>query len=321
MLGILWERRLVIVVALVLAAAVSAGLALSSSGVYQSQASVLIPSADPLQSNVTKVSSIASQLQSYANAQLPLEVRQALGSEGSGLISVHAAAQRDLDTYVVTATAKSRAVTQDAASAAVDRLIAKSDSLGRAQVASLRARIQAALKPLNEDRAPLEGLRLAQVSEIKVLKTQWKDSLGTGNASTAANRLRQAQASLDHTVTALSVINNQREGYMNLLRDASDAQLSREAVSAILSQPSNPSSDLAARLVQTVGLGCIVGLTIAALMIMWLERRRFTPGFQSRPSHLHSGSSGAPADRVAASSSAPSAQRWAGQPASERVTE
>jgi DNA-binding phage protein len=286
MLGVLrivWERRLMVVIALVVAVGASVGFTLTSKGVYQSQASVLIPSADPLQSNVTKVSSIASELESYAKSGLRKGVDKTLGSEGDGLVSVVAAPQRDLDTYVITATARSRTVAQAAAEEATTELINKSKTLGQAQVASLRARVQTALEPFNDQRAPLAARRLDQAEQVKVLQRDLELAQGTAQESTIANQLLQAQIDLDHTTNALAVIDDQRDGLINLLQDASVAQLSREAVAKVLSHPSTPSSNLAGRLVQAIGLGIIVGLTVPSLLLLWLERARLSPTLPERP--------------------------------------
>jgi hypothetical protein len=266
-----------VVIALIFALAVSVGFTLSSKGVYQSQASVLIPSADPLQSNITKVSSIASELQSYAKAALKEDVIKALGSKSNGLVSLAAAPQRDLDTYVITATARSRTAAQAAAEEATTELIDKSKTLGQAQVASLRTRVEAALKPFNDRRAPLAALRLNQAEQVKLLQRELRLAQGTTQESTIAKQLQQAQIDFDRTTSALALIDDQRDGLINLLQDASVAQLSREAVAKVLSHPTIPSSNLAARLVQAIALGVIVGLTVPALILLWLERARLSP--------------------------------------------
>jgi hypothetical protein len=69
----------------------------------------------------------------------------------------------------------------------------------------------------------------------------------------------------------------QQLGLVKLVEAASAGALQREVASSILSGPSPPQTNFALRAVETVGLALLVGVVVATLVIIWLERRVLRP--------------------------------------------
>jgi hypothetical protein len=288
--GLIWKHRIILLIATLTSAAVTVPFTLRGESTYESQMTVLIPYGDPLSQSMQQSSGVTVRLLDFADGgELGTAVREALGSEVEDLISVSADQQRAQDLYTVSAVARSSSVAQDAAAAAAQALIDRSNELAAGQVERLRARVVDELAPLDEQRAALiqeQVARETQIDQTTVALRKFQRQLASSSGDNAAleqqieelsARLRALQLEQDRTDGQLALLESEQAYLSGLVEEATQAQLAREAASTPLSSPSRPQTNDSKQVVETVGLALATGLIWASLVLVWLERRRLLP--------------------------------------------
>jgi hypothetical protein len=254
-----------VLIASVVSAAAAVPALLSTPRGFVSEAEVFVAPLDLVDISTRSTPPLARALSHYAGTDLGADVRADLGGDASEVRSIEASEERDVGLFAVTVEARSGEVATRAAELAAASLIEESNTLVDGQVEALRDSAEANLAALASDRAALRNRR--------------DGLLGRAESSPeAALELREVHARL-----ALS--RARRSGLIKLVQEASALQVSREPASMVVSGPTEPQTDFTVRAIETIGLALVIGLVVATLTIVWLERRTLLPtrGIPPRP--------------------------------------
>jgi hypothetical protein len=281
---LLWRRRWVVfLAACVSVAAAAPSLATSSQG-FTSKGQVLIPSVDPVSEISPRATSpVSVELDTYAGGALSGDVRTALGPEADELIGVAVSQQRDPAFYSISAEARSPGVASEVVEIASAKLIQESESLVDLQIQQLSERVTAELRPLEQDQKALVSQLRALETDAAAIESEIKEleAVGGDQAIVQINSLRDRLEAKEIEISVLdsriNLIESQRQGLSALIESANSARIARIATSSLISGPSVPQSTRTEQVVRTVALALLVGIIVAALMIMWLDRRRLLP--------------------------------------------
>lgn len=275
------RRRWVLVFALLVSVVVSVPIALLTPSTFKSRGEVFIPVSDPVSSQLSQVSLIPNKLQSYGSSQLLADTRRNLGSTGSDLESVAITPQRDEGFYEVAIEAKTATAARAGVAAATQGLIREAHDLAQQQISRLQDVIDAHIrhgevvltkKMTQRDQARAQVQTL--VGRVSSLQATAPGSSELAAASSELSRQRLELARLDDSI---SMLERQISGFGDQLQSARSVGIAMAASSEVMSPPSQPATALPLRLLSTVGLALAVGLVVAILAILALERRRLVP--------------------------------------------
>jgi hypothetical protein len=297
LLRVIAERRWVILLALLVSAAVAVPFAVMRPASFTSSGEVFIPASDPVGSEVSKASTLSVKLQAYGGSQITTDVRNALGTQSPGLVSVDVVQQRDPNFYDVRAEARNSTTARAAVAVAAQKLMNKSQTFGESQLATLNSEIRSRLAALEHPLATLLTQRSELQTQVRALAADAKSlelsSPGSSEALAAQQKVTKKRIQLHELGAKIGALETQRKGLMNLMQNARDTALSRIASSTVVSGPSQPVTTLPMRVVSTLALAMLVGLVVSILAVVWMERRRIIPvAGESRVTSLQSGREG-----------------------------
>jgi hypothetical protein len=250
---LLWRRRWVLLLGAVISAAAAMPALLNARTGYTSEAEVLVALAEPIEPPVRGVTPLAEALSAYEEGDLRADLQAELGEDAGAIRSVDVTVNRDEGLHVIGIEATSREAASRGALAAADLVVEKSHRLGLEQVENLDARVAANLDSLqaerydahrDRDRARQDGLQRAEAVDFR------------------------------HRI---EVIQSKRQGLLDLVRGAITRLAIRQTTTQIVRGPTVPESNLPTRVIETVGLALVVGVVVATLTILWLERRSLMP--------------------------------------------
>jgi hypothetical protein len=250
---LLWRRRWVLLLGAVISAAAAMPALLNARTGYTSEAEVLVALAEPIEPPVRGVTPLAEALSAYEEGDLRADLQAELGEDAGAIRSVDVTVNRDEGLHVIGVEATSREAASRGALAAADLVVEKSHRLGLEQVENLDARVAANLDSLqaerydahrDRDRARQDGLQRAEAVDFR------------------------------HRI---EVIQSKRQGLLDLVRGAITRLAIRQTTTQIVRGPTVPESNLPTRVIETVGLALVVGVVVATLTILWLERRSLMP--------------------------------------------
>jgi hypothetical protein len=251
---VLWRRRWV----LLLAAMTSAGAAIPSlmnapQG-FTSQVQVFIAPIEPIELGVRSVTPLALAIGAYGSDDLRADLRAELEADAHRIQSIEVIQDnRDEGLRTITVETTARDVATNAARIGGQLLVGEARRLGLEQLEELRANVAAQLEDLRRRR--FEGAQdLAEAVASGVSKSQRAD-----------------------IVSDLYMIRAQRQGLLKLIEQATGQLAIRNAATRTVGSASPPKSDFGARLIETVGLALVVGVVVATLSLLWLERRSLGP--------------------------------------------
>jgi hypothetical protein len=289
-----WKWRWVLLAAVIVSAGVGVWFALEAPPDYTSEAEVLIPATDPVTTRTTQISAITMQLQDYAQRGLGDTVRSALGPEAPSLQSVTAVQDRTEDIYVITAHASVPSVAERAAAGAAEALIGRSNDLAEQQVDRLKQEAATDARPLAERLVDLKDRRRRLVTAIAAARREANPQAaplgGGGTPQAASKRLERLRAAKSRVESRIRFVTSRSDALVTLGEEATQQSIERRAASTLVTPPSAATSTVRARLVSTVGLALLVGLSVAFMTILAIEelarrRRRGTGMIPPRPPH------------------------------------
>ncbi|MFN2489106.1 MAG: alkaline phosphatase family protein [Actinomycetota bacterium] len=281
-ISLLWKRRWVVLLGALVSVVVAIPSLSSTPKGYTSEGEVYIPNLDPVADVSSRdTSSSTVILASYGGGELDADVRDKLGSVGPELVSVSASQDRDLAFFTVSAEARSPEVAREAVSLGSTALIEESDALVEEQIQQLSDRVTAELQPLQEEQAMLEAsLREVEVDTDALeerIDTLEADVLSGDRVDALRDRLQDREIRASRLNSQIDVLEAERLGFADLIRSANSTRVVRAATSRVIGGPSTPETTRTEHIIQTVALALLVGLVVAALIIMWLDRRLLVP--------------------------------------------
>jgi chromosome segregation ATPase len=278
--AVAWARAhpRVLVAAAVISALVALPLALAAPSQFHSEGRVLIPASDVVTTEDRQSSVLAIQIEEQARAGLLGATREALGLQGSRVRSVTAVRLKDDDVYLITVSANSAALARRAVVVASDLLIATSDRLAAEQVASLRSQARRAISDLTDRIVANEDERRKLTTRLAGLNRDL-ERLREGPSGHAA-RIAQLQRKKERVVAEIGILDadrsflSSRRGELeDTVVDAERDLVKRESVSQLVAGPSQAGRAAPTRAVVTVAMGTLLGLSVAVIVLLVLERR------------------------------------------------
>lgn len=250
---LLWRRRWVLLLGAVISAAAAMPALLNARTGYTSEAQVLVALAEPIEPPARGVTPLAEALSAYEGGDLRADLQAELGDDAGTIRSVDVTVNRDEGLHVIGIEATSREAASRGALAAADLVVEESDQLGVEQAQNLDARVAANLDSLQQERfdAHLDRARARQDGLQRAEKVDFRHRI--------------------------EVIQSKRQGLLDLVREAYTRLAIRQTTTQIVSGPTEPESNLPTRVIETVGLALVVGVVVATLTILWLERRSLMP--------------------------------------------
>ncbi len=272
------ERRRILMAAALLSALVALPFALTASPEFRSDGRVLIPASDVVSTESRQTSALEIRIDGYARSALAGDTRDSLGSHGSGLRSVTALRLKDEDLYLITVSATSASLAREAAEVAADVLLDASDAFAEDQVASLRGEARPQITELTDRLIANEDERRQLATKLAGLKDNL-DGLREG-PSTQAAVIARLQGKKDKTEAAIETLQSdhafltdRREGLQDTVADAERDLLERQSVSVLVAGPTEAQRAAPTRTLVTVAIGVLIGLAVAVLVLLVIERR------------------------------------------------
>jgi chromosome segregation ATPase len=161
---------------------------------------------------------------------------------------------------------------------ASDLLIATSDRLAAEQVASLRSQARRAISDLTDRIVANEDERRKLTTRLAGLNRDL-ERLREGPSGHAA-RIAQLQRKKERVVAEIGILDadrsflSSRRGELeDTVVDAERDLVKRESVSQLVAGPSQAGRAAPTRAVVTVAMGTLLGLSVAVIVLLVLERR------------------------------------------------
>jgi uncharacterized protein involved in exopolysaccharide biosynthesis len=254
---LLWRRRWVLLLGAVISAGAAVPALMNAPKGFTSEAQVLVAPAEPVEPAARGATPLAEALSAYESAQLPADLRAELGDDADAVESIDVTLNREEGLHVIGIEATSSDIAARGAATAAELVVDESHRLGFEQVQTLDANVSVRLDSLQQERFEAHRDR-AQA------------------AANSPNGKPKRSAVIDFE-SRLDVIQAKREGLLDLVREASSRLAIRQATTQLVSGPTPPESNFPTRVIETVGLALVVGVVVATLTILWLERRSLVP--------------------------------------------
>lgn len=253
---LLWRRRWVLLLGAVISAAAAVPSLMNAPKGFSSEAEVLVAPAEPVEAAARGATPLAQALSAYESGELRADLRAELGDDGDAIESIDVTLNREEGLHVIGVEATSRDIASRGAATAAALVVDESHRLGFEQVDTLDANVSVRLDSLQQERFEAHRDR-AQA------------------AANSPNGIKRS-AVIDFE-SRLDVIQAKREGLLDLVREASSRLAIRQATTQVVRGPTPPESNFPTRVIETVGLALVVGVVVATLTILWLERRSLVP--------------------------------------------
>jgi hypothetical protein len=255
---LLWRRRWVLLLGAVISAGAAVPALMNAPKGFTSEARVLVAPAEPVEPAARGATApLAEALSAYEGAELLADLRAELQDDADAIESIDVTLNREEGLHVIGVVATSRDIAARGAAQAAELVVDESDRLGFEQVETLDANVSVRLDALQQER--FEAHRDHAQAEAN-----------------SPNGIPKRSAVIDFE-SRLDVIQAKREGLLDLVREASSRLAIRQATTQVAGEPTPPQSNFPTRVIETVGLALVVGVVVATLTILWLERRSLVP--------------------------------------------
>jgi hypothetical protein len=271
LMELLWRRKWVVILAALVSAAAAMPALLSTPKGYTSRAELFLPDVELASLGPRTAAPVGARLEAYAANGLADDVRTDMGKTGSQVKSIDVILGREEAQFSLSVEAASRLAARTGTEEAAARLLEHHAYLARTSIRQVRSFVADRLVALRSERAQLAFRRTDLVNRIASLEA-------SGASSEELAAARDQLLRLDGNLEAMRA---ERVGIVKLVEGASASALQTEAAASVLSGPTPPASDYAVLAIQTLGLALIVGVVVATLVIIWLERRVLLPAARS----------------------------------------
>lgn len=300
---LLWTHRKALALSALAAVVVAVPFGLLAPSSYRSSTTVLLSAVEPSAGARSGESVLSLRLKDYAADGFADDVEAALGANAEAVSSVAAREQKtDPIAYQVTVAARSRRLATEAINVATRVLAGKHDALAKEAVDRIERQVNEELGPLTARKSELDAQVATRRTELEGLEAQVgsidsristirsaavRSALSGASASAAAERLiapLQAQrdelapraaakrAELDQASALASQADADRAVLVDALSTARKNYVAGRALTTAAPAQA-PKADTLARVAETAGLGLVLGLSMACLALVWLERR------------------------------------------------
>lgn len=311
LLKLLWERRWILLTAVVVSALAAIPFSLSGPNGHSSTAEVLVPTNLPLPNSSSaaamtssRTTVLSERLTHYLEEGLESDVRRQLGNDGSALTDLSVTQSLEDSTFRVTVEATSGPVAESAVEIAARRIISESDAIAKEIVDRLEEEIAGEIEPAVAEISELrrrqeqitirvESLRQERAGLTSELTASRQDRLRAENNGEDAAvfddkivALREDIGSLGERIEALqlrrisvssdlAVAESRTNTLSQLAHQSTAARLTRLASSSIVEPPSSAGSSTLSHVLQTELIAVLAGFLAGLAFVLFNGRRRF----------------------------------------------
>ena len=308
---VLWKRRLVLLIAVVVAAGAALPLTLSGQNKYTSEADVFVPSTPPLPklNPVVTQTLMANMMKSYVDTELAEDIRAELGDAANEIESIDARQSTDFNTYVIAVESLDPQVAQDGAEIGGQKIIDQGNAIADGLVDDLNESVQQQLGPIEESLTTLTEQRDKKSAKLDSMNRQGQTLAAELNTARQAlvraeaivdtaqidvleAQIDEVEASIDELTPRISDLSSevaglssditltqaQRQSLTAIVQDAEGTRLSRETASSVLQPASEPASNELRSIILIEVIALLVGLVVGAAVVLFIDRRQLRKG-------------------------------------------
>lgn len=316
----LWRRKVVLIACVVLGILAAVPFALKGPNSFSSSTRVYIPPTNPLPGSTGAASTSSGSLvnvllEDYVGGRLRADIKEEI-ADPDALRTVTVDQSPDLASYTITVAATDADVAQEGAEVGGRLLIAASGRISTSLIRRLSRELEVSLAPLTDDIAQLqeeldtlraeveveEGDQVQLRIRLNSLSQSADRAEAAGDDQQAASFRAQAeeveedlQSSIERetglqrklaAAQAKATIAQTRSAALgNVVTQAEANRAARLAGSAVIDDPSEPSTGSIVSMLLTIVLAAVAATVVGALLVLFLDRKAVFGGRTATPSH------------------------------------